>query len=256
MLYKSIYYKLPALVLVVLLLVSCAGFTGDDSERDVIHDLNRVQKEYLRIDDSIEPDEEMKAFIKDYASDLFAYMGRKLTVSTGVIERGQPESPLGNLTADILRNRATREMGTQVDVAILNRGGLRIPIPEGEVTVGTVYELMPFENHITMLRFNGRQMRQLANELAIEGGEPVSGLRMRIDNGRATDLLVNGQPVSDQKEYWVATNNWLADGGGPLPTLWSPLERRDLEVMIRDAFIEYLVHVPEISPFTDYRIRD
>lgn len=256
MLYKTNYLQLATIVLVAALLASCAGFAGDDSERDHIHDLNRVEKEYLRIDDSILPDEEMEAFIKEYASDLFAYMGRKLTVSTGVIERGQPESPLGNLTADILRNRATREMGVQVDVAILNRGGLRIPIPEGDVTVGTVYELMPFENHITMLRFNGRQMRQLANELAIEGGEPVSGLRMRIDNGTATDLLVNGQPVSDQKEYWVATNNWLADGGGPLPTLWSPLERRDLEVMIRDAFIEYLVHVPEISPFTDYRIRD
>jgi 2',3'-cyclic-nucleotide 2'-phosphodiesterase (5'-nucleotidase family) len=247
---------LANLIVALFFLQSCAGLFSDKPEADREHDFLRVAPEYIMVDESIGYDAEMDAFIRAYASDLFRYMGRFLVKSTGVIERGQPESPLGNLTADILLNRATREMGFQVDIAILNRGGLRIPLPEGDVTVGTIYELMPFENHITMLKFNGRQIRQLANEIAIEGGEPLSGMRMRIRNGVAEDLLVAGTSVRDNRLYWVATNNWLADGGGDMPTLWNPIERRDLDVMLRDAFIEYLAHQPEIGPVTDNRVRN
>jgi len=245
------------LCIITLSLQGCAGIWNDGSEgeADLEHELKGHEEEYIRMDDSIVPDPEMHAFIRDYASDLYRYMERVLVKNTGLIERGQPESPLGNLTADILLNRASREMGFQVDVAILNRGGLRIPLPEGNITVGTIYELMPFENHITMLKFNGRQLRQIANEIAMEGGEPISGLRMRIEDGRAVDLLVGGSSIRDTREYWVATNNWLADGGGDMPTLWSPIERRDLDVMLRDAFIEYLAHQPEIGPVTDNRVR-
>lgn len=253
------YYRnllLGNLLIAFLFLQGCTGLFSERPEADNEHDFLRATPEYVQVDESVGYDAEMDAFIRAYASDLFRYMGRFLVTSTGVIERGQPESPLGNLTADILLNRATREMGFQVDVAILNRGGLRIPLPEGNITVGTIYELMPFENHITMLKFNGRQMRQLANEIALEGGEPVSGIRMRIKNGVAEDLLIAGTSVRDDRLYWVATNNWLADGGGDMPTLWNPIERRDLSVMLRDAFIEYLAHQPEIGPVTDNRVRN
>ncbi len=244
-----------SLFTILLLLSGCSYFWDSSEEADFKNDLIGHQQDYLFIDDDIEPDPEVVAFINEYAVELNRYMNRLVTKSTGVIERGQPESPLGNLTADILKNRATREMGHTVDVALLNRGGLRIPIPEGDVTVGTIYELMPFENHITILRFTGSQMIALANELAKEGGEPISGMRFRIENGVARDLLVGDNPIDTGRHYWLATNNWLADGGGDMPTLWNPVERIDLDVMLRDAFIEYLRHVPEISPKTDNRVR-
>ena len=245
------------LIVLLLFLGSSAGcstlFAPDTQDR--VHVVSGFEPEFIEVDSSLEPDPEVAAFIQRYAVELNRVMNRRITVSRGVIERGQPESPLGNLTADILRFMSARELGQEVDIAILNRGGLRIPIPEGNVTVGTMYELMPFENHITLLRFNGRQIQQLALELAIEGGEPVSGLRMRIVDGRPTDILINDDRIRPERSYWVATNNWLADGGGPLPTLWQPLERIDTEVLIRDAFIEYLNTLPYIEPRTDGRIR-
>lgn len=245
-------------VLVVLLFLGsstgCATLWPEDTQ-DRVHVVRTFEADLIKVDDSLDPDPEVSAFITGFATELNRMMNRRITVSRAVIERGQPESPLGNLTADILRFISGRELGQEVDIAILNRGGLRIPIPEGDITVGTMFELMPFENYITLLRFDGRQIRQLANELAIEGGEPVSGLRMRIDGDRATDLLINDDRVRPERMYWVATNNWLADGGGPLPTLWQPLERINTEVLIRDAFIEYLNTQPYIEPRTDGRIR-
>ena len=252
--------KPQSLLKVMLLLfflgssTGCASLFSPDTQ-DRMHVVSGFDANLLEVDDTLTPDPEVAAFIEGYAIELNRIMNRRITVSRGVIERGQPESPLGNLTADILRFMSARELGQEVDIAILNRGGLRIPIPEGDVTVGTMFELMPFENYITLLRFDGRQIMQLAQELAEEGGEPVSGLRMRIADGRPTDLLINDDRVRPERSYWIATNNWLADGGGPLPTLWQPRERINTDVLIRDAFIEYLNTQPYIEPHTDGRIR-
>jgi 2',3'-cyclic-nucleotide 2'-phosphodiesterase (5'-nucleotidase family) len=205
--------------------------------------------------DIIEDDEDVAAIIEPYRSDIQDQLNTVLTRSTAIIEKGQPEGPLGNLTADILRNRATREMNETVHIAILNNGGLRVPLPAGPVNVGHIFELMPFENHITILKLTGEQVIGLADEIAAVGGEPVSGLRFRINNGKAEDVLVGNRSADPDSNYWIATNNWLADGGGDMPTLWSPLERLDMQVLIRDAFIEYLKFIPAIEPVTDSRIR-
>jgi 2',3'-cyclic-nucleotide 2'-phosphodiesterase (5'-nucleotidase family) len=205
--------------------------------------------------DFIDEDEDVEAIINPYRSDIQDQLSTVLTTSTAVIERGQPEGPLGNLTADILRNRATREMNETVHIAILNNGGLRVPLPAGPINVGHIFELMPFENHITILKLTGEQVRNLADEIAAAGGEPVSGIRFRINNGKAEDVLVGNRTAEPDANYWVATNNWLADGGGDMPTLWAPLERLDKMVLIRDAFIEYLKFMPTIEPVTDSRIR-
>jgi 2',3'-cyclic-nucleotide 2'-phosphodiesterase (5'-nucleotidase family) len=205
--------------------------------------------------DFIEDDAAIDTIVVPYREQLHDQLSTVLTHSRGIIERGKPEGPLGNLTADILRNRATREMDRTVHIAILNNGGLRVPLPQGPVNVGHIFELMPFENYITVLRMSGEQVGQLAQEIAAVGGEAVSGIRFRINNGVAEDILVGSRSIEPDAEYLVATNNWLADGGGDMPSLWNPAERIDIPVLIRDAFIEYLKYMPEIEPVKDSRIR-
>lgn len=211
---------------------------------------------YYDIDDEIEDDKAISEFIRPYVRELDKTMSRVITESEGSFERAQPEGSLGNLAADIVRYRATAEMRETVDVCVMNNGGLRVPLPEGEITVGHIYELMPFENHIAVLRFSGEQVKQIADELAAVNGEAVSGIRFRIDDGLARDVLIDSMSVTPDRHYWVATNNWMADGGGASETLWDPIERRDLDVLIRDAIIEYLDRKETISPYLDQRIRN
>ncbi|TVP77286.1 MAG: hypothetical protein EA353_10595 [Puniceicoccaceae bacterium] len=239
----------------LLLTVGCGHFSDTGTADNLAHERSGFSPEYLALDDTVEPDADMQAFLLKYTEALNREMNRRIAVSRTVIESGQPESALGNLTADITREHASRYLGREVDIALLNRGGLRTPIPEGDVTVGMIYELMPFENYITLLKFSGDQIRAIANELAIEGGEPVSGLQLRIDGDRATDILVGGVPLRSDHYYWLATNNWMADGGGPVPTLWEPVERRDTGILLRDAFIESIESQRQLSPTTEGRIR-
>lgn len=245
------YIRLLLLLIFLAFYSGCGTteYTYESVEDDDVHI-------YYDIDEDIEDDEAMSAFIRPYVRELEKTMNRVITVSEGPFERAHPEGTLGNLTADIVRYRATAEMREKVDVCIMNNGGLRVPLPEGEITVGHIYELMPFENHIAVLRFSGEQVRQIAGELAEVNGEAVSGMRFRIDDGQARDILVDSMSVRPEEYYWVATNNWMADGGGPSETLWDPVERRDLDVLIRDAIIEYLDRKESIAPYLDQRIRN
>lgn len=211
---------------------------------------------YYDIDAAIADDQAMSELIGPYVRDMARTMNRVLTVSEGPFERGKPEGALGNLSADIVRYRATAEMRKRVDVSVMNNGGLRVPLPEGEITVGHIYELMPFENYIAVLRFSGEQITQIANELAAVNGEAVSGIRFRIVDGRARDILIDSLSVDPERHYWLATNNWMADGGGDAPTLWEPLERRNIDILIREAIIEYLRTRETITPHIDQRIRN
>ncbi len=211
---------------------------------------------YYDIDGTLEDDEDISEYIAPYVRSMARTMNRVITISEGAFERGKPEGALGNLAADIVRYRATAGMGKRVDVSVMNNGGLRVPLPEGKITVGHIYELMPFENYIAVLRFTGEQLKQIADELASVNGEAVSGIRFRIVDGKARDILVDSLSVDPDRHYWVATNNWMADGGGDAPTLWEPLERRNIDVLIRNAIIEYLNVRETIAPYIDQRIRN
>src|SRR5690606_18727441 len=118
-----------------------------------------------------------------------------------------------------------------------------------------IFELMPFENTISVLTLSGTQVQRMADQIAAIGGQPVSGIRFRINNGKATDILVNFEPLNPDSTYLVATNNYMADGGESIEELWRPLERIDLNVLIRDAMIEYIRNRRHLNYELDQRIR-
>lgn len=210
---------------------------------------------YYGITPELADDPEIARLIAPYATRLRTRMNQVIAWSERDMIRDQPEGILGNMSADIVRFRAIRELGRPVEIAVVNNGGLRISLPGGNITVGHIYELMPFENTITILKLTGEQVQQLADEIAAYGGQPVSGLRFRIQDGRALDILVNYEPLDRQRIYHVATNNFMADGGETLSTLWNPVERIDTNVLIRDAMIEYIRMRRHLDYELEQRIR-
>lgn len=207
------------------------------------------------ITDSLEEDSELDDLIRPYINKVQDEMGRVLTTSETTVERGRPEGALGNFVADLMRSRASSEMRHRIHIAITNNDGLRAPLPSGDITVGMIYELMPFENAIVVQKHTGEQIRKMADQIAEVGGEAISGIRMHISDGEASGVLIGSERVDPNQEYWVATNNWIADGGGPITALHDPIERHDLEVLLRDAIIDYLNSRGSIAPETDQRIR-
>jgi 2',3'-cyclic-nucleotide 2'-phosphodiesterase (5'-nucleotidase family) len=142
----------------------------------------------------------------------------------------------------------------------MNNGGLRIPvIYKGAITVRTIYELMPFENQLLLLKIKGSKFKELTQMIAASGGVPVSGINLVIQDKEIQTLLVQGKPFDEQKDYWVLTSDYLANGGDKYDALKNPIERVDLNKLIRDALIEMLDKMDtdgaHLIPIIDGRIR-
>ena len=177
--------------------------------------------------------------------------------------RGSAVAPL---VADALKWQLTRS-GIHVDVAIQNAGGVRTDIPAGDITIDTVYRLLPFQNTLVVFNMTGARIRTML-EHALEsiiddhrflGGFPyAAGLRFGIDPTAARGSRVSGckvmassgawQIMDDSRTYTVAVNRFLADGGDGY-TVFSDLKGYDTGFIDTQAFLAYVSEKKTIQPF-------
>jgi 2',3'-cyclic-nucleotide 2'-phosphodiesterase (5'-nucleotidase family) len=163
------------------------------------------------------------------------------------IRRLAPVSPLGNLFTDALLASVP-----SADVALHNSsGGLRADLPQGLLTYGNVYEVMPFDNLVLQLRLTGKQLRlvfatHLQKSSRIMG---FSGIRVRAQcsSGTLNVLLTrpSGAPITDDEPLLVVVSDFLATGGDGLLTPIIPpggFPISDTAPLSRDVFADYLGH--------------
>lgn len=151
-------------------------------------------------------------------------MGRVIAVSKTQMEKDKPESNLTNFLADLLLSQGKLEaqksgLGFAPSVSFFNYGGIRAPLPKGNITVGNIYELMPFENEMVFVALNGIQMQDFFNLITERGGDSLGGARFVIRNGKATEVSIGGEELQPQKTYWMVTNDYVAGGGDGMEML-------------------------------------
>lgn len=128
------------------------------------------------------------------------------------------ETNLGDFIADIIKNAA------HADAAIIGGGSIRASIKRGEIKIKHIYSVSPFNNYIVAVRLTGRQILEaLENGVSAieEGGgrfPQVSGLsfvysRSAPVGSRVKEVMINGRKTGPDKEYVVATNDFIAAGG-------------------------------------------
>lgn len=178
--------------------------------------------------------------IRPYKDSLDKEMNVVLAVSDTVLTKSTPESDLGNLMCDLILKKSIDYYGKPVDFTMLNNGGIRIPnLPKGNITLGKIVELMPFENLIDIMQVSGHTADSLFQHAAAKGGWQVSGARYVINNGRAVEVYISGQPLDKQKTYTLAISDYLAQGGDNC-TMLAPVPKTMLSKSLRDALIDGL----------------
>lgn len=204
-------------------------------------------------------DADIADIISPYRDSMSQQMDEVIAVAATDLVKQQPESPLGNLVAEIIFESATESLGKQPDFSIQNYGGLRIPkLAQGDITRGRVYELMPFENYIVVMHLEGSITLQLINHMAVKGGWPVHGLRFEIANGQAQGIEIAGKPFQSRQSYSVALPDYLANGGDDCSFL-KDQPRQETQILIREAILSYMSQVEQqggtITSQTDGRVR-
>ena len=122
------------------------------------------------------------------------------------------------------------------------KGGLRNILPEGDITVGDVFEILPFENSLCVLTMKGTDLRRLCEAIASLHGEGVSGIRLEITkNGKLLNAFVGEKPLKDDQLYTVATIDYLADGNGRMDAFLQAEKRVCPEdATLRGLFLDYV----------------
>ena len=157
----------------------------------------------------------------------------------------EEETPLGDLIADSMLHFTKR---WNVDFAIQNAGGIRADLPRGPIRLRKIYEILPFDDTVVVLRLSGRDLREMFGHIATlppgHGGFPQvsDGIYFEIDRarGECRDIKIRGKRLNPKKIYTIATNSYLSEGGDGYHMLRRCLFRYDTSRFQRDVFAEYI----------------
>lgn len=251
---RRCYSTLLTVIAALALMVSCS----QKPSRVV-----SVETEVIRIDSTFDAVQD-SAYLAELQP-LKDSMDRMLNEVIGYVPEAmsayQPESPLLNWAADALLFPVRMQHPDKADFSVVNIGGLRCNWPEGDLTIRSIFELMPFENQVVILTMSGADVLLLADQMAVQGGQGTSGMTLVINakTGKAEDVRIGGKAVEPERDYYVVTSDYLSGGADGMDALTRFKEREYTGIKIRSQYIDYVKtltanHQP-VAAICDGRVR-
>ncbi|RNA63265.1 bifunctional NAD pyrophosphatase/5'-nucleotidase [Chryseobacterium nematophagum] len=217
----------------------------------------QIQKN-ISINNELKNDETFVTIIEPYKQKLDKEMNQKISHTDIDLTKQGNNSNLGNLLADYTFEGANAWAQTHlkknIDAALINIGGIRTSIGKGDILLKSVFEVMPFENELVIVKMQGKDLQELFSYYAkTQVNNPVSHLYIETNNGQITKTLINNTIVNPDQEYYIATSDYLALGGDNMK-FFSKGESISTGIKLRDLFIEYFKKNPEVVTTTDIRL--
>lgn len=212
----------------------------------------------ISINKELKDDEGFAKFIEPYTLKLNKEMNQKISYTNVDLTKEGDNSNLGNLLADYTFDGADvwvkANLNKNVDAALINIGGIRTTIGKGDILLKNVFEVMPFENEVIIVKMKGSDVQGLFDYYAkTQVNNPVSHLYIETNNGQLTKTLINGKAVNPTQDYYIATSDYLALGGDNMK-FFSKGESIPTGIKLRDLFIDYFKKNAEINPKEDIRL--
>lgn len=249
---NSTKYKPSLFVFIFLVIISC--------KTEKLY-LNKIEGQRLDINDKVIPDEDIEAFIAPYKNRIERDLDSVLSYAVDTYSKtdGELNTAIGNLMADIILLEGNpifkKRTGKNIDMAVLNHGGIRAEIPKGAVSARTAYNVMPFENKIVVVGLKGSRINEVINYLVSrKRAHPISGLKIALDkNYNLISATINDEAIDENKTYYIATSDYLYNRGDNM-TFFQPNEEfYDLDYKIRNVIIDYFKKTDTINPVIDDR---
>lgn len=227
------------------------------------------------INDTVPDDKAVKAVVDSYIEKMDDMMSEVIGQSEVDVPWSSPivrtgESALANIIADSQREYM------EADIALQNGGGVRAAMGKGDITLNTVYSILPFDNKVIMIEAPGTAIWEAIENGLVQypetGGRflQVSGLSYTFDGAKPVgDRVVSvtmpdGKPLDMNKKYKVVINDFMA-GGGDGYTMFNVLNKtnpiaedvtllRETNDYIRDVFAKYVRENKTIKPELSGRI--
>lgn len=223
--------------------------------------ITKIEGKEIKLITDYPEDSLIKKIIAPYKDSLDKDLSIVLAHCPETIDKtGEWQTPMGNYFADVSFLKANELMQSSyqlpVDLVLLNSGGIRTIIPKGDVTARNAYEIMPFENNLSVLELKGDQLLELlAYFISEHKPHPIAGITFTIaKNQQPTHINIQGKAFDPNASYRVATNDYLANGGDNMIFFKKALQRYDLHFKLRDVLIEHFKAADTIRAAKDQRV--
>ena len=202
--------------------------------------------------DTLEDDANTLAMYLKYEEELGPILGKILGKTTVDLDHDRYAGPslLGEWVCEVMQDKA------EVQIAMTNGGGLRVPVPAGDITSGILYEVMPFDNTLYTMKLSGKDVKAniehgIMNEdigwIQISGVRVVYNPEAEAGNRITGMVLEDGTPVEMGGYYTVVTNDFMFTGGDNY-NFDNAMDGLDTYIPIRDALVEAVEKAGVISP--------
>ena len=177
------------------------------------------------------------------------------------------ECDMGNMITDAMR-AAGMEKG--YSIALANSGGIRASLDSGQVTLGEIMTILPFQNTMSTFKVTGKQLlAAIENGVSqVEDGSgrfpQVSGMRFSFDSSKPANERVTSIEIQEGNgsfsalnlygTYGMVSNNFIRAGGDGYKMFRSATDIYDFGPDLADVVVDYIKANPGYSGFTDNRI--
>lgn len=186
-------------------------------------------------------------------------MKDQIAYSENMLEVFRPQSPLSNYLTDALftigDSISQSINGNNIDFSILNFGGIRTNLPQGNITIGDVYKVLSFDNHIVIASVKGSDVKIMLEKFTPLTCQAYSNVQITYHNNRPFQILVAGKPIDENRIYRFATLDFIIKNHGDhIIDGVQILQCDETTILWRDAFIQYLKEKINIYAKTDKRV--
>lgn len=246
----------------------------------VTFDENGVVQDYeatLLPLENYEADPDLLAKVEEYQEEIDELMQVVIGETTVHLDGERAdvrtrETNLGNLIADGMVWKM-KQFFPETTIALQNGGGIRASIDEGEITMGEIRTVLPFDNTLVAITLTGQELYEALENSVSQYPEhdgrflQVSGVKFKFDPNQPAGQRVwhvevlnqEGEyvPLDLEASYTVATNSFTAQGGDFYDSLKRAYEDgRMINIDIPDYEVlsEYIREFSPVSPQVEGRI--
>lgn len=234
------------------LLLSCESTTYETTE---------IEGKNIAIGNQPILDESIEEFIAPYRQQIDKEMNKVLAFAPNSMFKtdSRLNTAIGNMMADAVMDLGkplvAKTEGEEIDVVLLNFGGIRAGINQGNITTRTAYEIMPFDNQLVVVKLAYPEMQALVDYLVERKlAHPFSGMKLVLDkDGEFHSLEIVGQSLDEEKTYLVATSDYLLTGGDQMSFFENNQGVIETNYKLRNLFIDYFEKIDTIQSKQDDR---
>jgi 2',3'-cyclic-nucleotide 2'-phosphodiesterase (5'-nucleotidase family) len=185
------------------------------------------------VSQNIIADSSLVSMIKPYKDSLDKRMNEVIAYSEEDFIVKRPASNLMKWVANALFVNQTKNVRlTQPVVCLLNTGGIRSSIGKGNVTLGDMYKVMPFDNMVVWVELPIEVLPEIEAYLNKSGGEPMANLT--FNEGK---LSITSSP-ENPTHFWVITSDFLLNGGDKMTFFTKRTNLNETGKLLRNVLIE------------------